>query len=78
MYISLKFCTINHALSNFYGKSKLEAEKGIESLESEHFKVAIIRPPMIYGKGSKGNYRWLCKGFAKAPEATRFWRLQYL
>lgn len=47
--------------SNFYGKSKLEAEKGIESLESEHFKVAIIRPPMIYGKGSKGNYPKLAK-----------------
>lgn len=47
--------------NNFYGKSKLEAEKGIEPLQSEHFKIAIIRPPMIYGKGSKGNYPKLAK-----------------
>lgn len=42
--------------SNFYGRSKLEAEEGIKPLESEDFKVVIIRPPMIYGKDSKGNY----------------------
>ncbi|WP_238652144.1 NAD-dependent epimerase/dehydratase family protein [Paenibacillus piscarius] len=43
--------------SNFYGKSKLQAEKGIRALEEETFKIAILRPPMIYGKDSKGNYR---------------------
>ncbi|SDQ14129.1 NAD-dependent epimerase/dehydratase family protein [Carnobacterium viridans] len=42
--------------SNFYGNSKLQAEEGIKPLETEHFKIVIIRPPMIYGKGSKGNY----------------------
>lgn len=47
--------------SNFYGKSKLEAEEGISKLESDNFRVAIIRPPMIYGKGSKGNYPRLAK-----------------
>ena len=47
--------------SNFYGNSKLQAEKGIESLVSPDFKVSIIRPPMIYGKGSKGNYPKLAK-----------------
>ena len=45
----------------FYGNSKLQAEKGIESLVSPDFKVSIIRPPMIYGKGSKGNYPKLAK-----------------
>ena len=49
---------------NFYGNSKLLAEKGISSLQSENFNVAIVRPPMIYGKGSKGNYPVLAK-FAK-------------
>lgn len=47
--------------SNFYGKSKLEAEEGIKPLESDNFKVVIVRPPMIYGKGSKGNYQRLAK-----------------
>lgn len=47
--------------SNFYGKSKLEAEEGILPLDDEHFKVVILRPPMIYGKGSKGNYPVLSK-----------------
>lgn len=47
--------------SNFYGDSKLQAEKGIKPLSSEDFRVTIIRPPMIYGKGSKGNYPKLAK-----------------
>lgn len=47
--------------SNFYGKSKLQAEQGIMSLTSESFKLVIVRPPMIYGKGSKGNYPKLSK-----------------
>lgn len=50
--------------SNFYGNSKLMAEKGIQLLQSASFNVAIIRPPMIYGRNSKGNYPVLAK-FAK-------------
>lgn len=42
--------------TNFYGRSKLEAEEGILLLNSKEFNVAIIRPPMIYGVNSKGNY----------------------
>lgn len=53
--------------SNFYGNSKLQAEEGIKSLECEEFKVVIIRPPMIYGKGSKGNYPKLAKVAQKLP-----------
>ncbi|WP_139892115.1 NAD-dependent epimerase/dehydratase family protein [Bacillus sp. D386] len=53
--------------SNFYGNSKLQAEEGIKPLESENFKVAIIRPPMIYGKGSKGNYLKLSKAAQLLP-----------
>lgn len=41
---------------NFYGKSKLQAEEGILEMNSSKFKIIILRPPMIYGKGSKGNY----------------------
>ena len=36
--------------------SKLQAEIGLHKLEDESFKVVILRPPMIYGRGCKGNY----------------------
>lgn len=52
---------------NFYGDSKLQAENGILPLQSEDFNVAIIRPPMVYGKGSKGNYPKLAKIAKKTP-----------
>lgn len=38
-----------------YGESKWEAEKILRNLENDNFKVGIIRPPMVYGKGVKGN-----------------------
>lgn len=41
---------------NFYGKSKLEAEEGLQYLASDDFRTVVLRPPMIYGKGSKGNF----------------------
>jgi UDP-glucose 4-epimerase len=50
-----------------YGKSKLEAEELITNLENSVFKVAILRPPMIYGKGCKGNYTRLAKLALKTP-----------
>lgn len=53
--------------SNFYGDSKVQAEKGIMPLNSENFHVVILRPPMIYGKGSKGNYPILAKLARKTP-----------
>lgn len=58
--------TIPHP-SNFYGNSKLQAEKGIEPLDDANFNVVIIRPPMIYGKNSKGNYPKLAKVAQKSP-----------
>ena len=53
--------------SNFYGNSKLEAEEGIRDLESDNFKIVILRPPMIYGKGSRGNYPRLAKAAQNLP-----------
>ena len=53
--------------ANFYGDSKLQAENGILPLDSPDFKVVILRPPMIYGKGSKGNYPLLSKAANKLP-----------
>ncbi|MBQ8807927.1 MAG: NAD-dependent epimerase/dehydratase family protein [Clostridia bacterium] len=52
---------------NFYGDSKLKADEGIHKLQDEHFNVVSIRPPMIYGKGSKGNYPRLAKLARKTP-----------
>ena len=53
--------------ANFYGDSKVKAEEGIRKLDDESFKVVILRPPMIYGKGSKGNYPLLAKMARKLP-----------
>lgn len=53
--------------SNFYGKSKLQAEEGIIPLNDQRFKVVVIRPPMIFGKGSKGNYLKLSRMAQKFP-----------
>lgn len=53
--------------NNYYGKSKLQAEEGILNLASNAFKTIILRPPMVYGKGSKGNYPKLSKGAQKLP-----------
>lgn len=44
-----------------YGKSKLQAEQGLSALRSESFAVAVLRPPMVYGEGCKGNYQSLVK-----------------
>ncbi|BCA85003.1 UDP-glucose 4-epimerase [Enterococcus saigonensis] len=52
---------------NPYGKSKLEGEKLISSLNDDDFKVVILRPPMIYGKNSIGNYTRLAKFAKKIP-----------
>lgn len=53
--------------SNFYGDSKLKADIGLQKLSDNSFKVCIIRPPMIYGKGSRGNYLLLSKLANKLP-----------
>lgn len=52
---------------NSYGDSKVQAENGIVPLGEESFKVVILRPPMIYGPGSKGNYPILSKLARKLP-----------
>lgn len=53
--------------SNFYGDSKWQADKGVRRLESKNFNVTVLRPPMIYGKESKGNYPMLAKLAKKLP-----------
>lgn len=53
--------------ANCYGDSKVRAENGIRPFDDDNFKVVILRPPMIYGKGSKGNYPLLAKIAMKTP-----------
>lgn len=52
---------------NAYGKSKLEADEKIKTLVDDSFKFACLRPPMVYGKGCKGNYQALRKFALKSP-----------
>lgn len=52
---------------NFYGDSKWQADKRIRELADDSFKVAVLRPPMIYGKGSKGNYPLLARMAGEIP-----------
>lgn len=58
--------TIPHP-ANFYGDSKLQADVAVRDLADDKFKVVVLRPPMIYGKGSKGNYPTLAKLAKKLP-----------
>jgi nucleoside-diphosphate-sugar epimerase len=56
-----------HIPTDPYGVSKYEAEQGLKQIAQETgLEVVIIRPPLIYGKGVKGNFasmvRWIQKG----------------
>ncbi len=64
-----KIITRNTPVSpaNCYGDSKVRAENGLRKLEDKNFKVVILRPPMIYGKNSKGNYPLMSKMAQKLP-----------
>lgn len=58
--------TVPKPMSN-YGKSKLEAEIALGKLVCDTFKIAIIRPPMVYGKDCKGNFKSIIKIVEKFP-----------
>lgn len=44
-----------------YGTSKLQAEELLAQLKDPTFRIAVLRPPMVYGRGCKGNYPKLAK-----------------
>lgn len=50
-----------------YGKSKLAAEEALKAIEDENFIVSIIRTPVVYGPGVKGNIKSLIKLIQKIP-----------
>lgn len=49
------------APENAYGLSKLEAEQGLFALADDAFRVTVLRLPMVYGRGSRGNFALLLK-----------------
>lgn len=50
-----------------YAQSKYEAEKLLFEISSDDFNVAVLRPPIVYGKGCPGNYRRLANLALKLP-----------
>lgn len=60
----------NPSPSNFYGDSKWQAERKLADIFGEkagRTKLAVVRLPMIYGKGSRGNFQMLLKLAEKLP-----------
>ena len=50
-----------------YGKSKLEADQALVQLEDSSFRIAILRPPMVYGKNCRGNFQLMLKLAKMSP-----------
>lgn len=50
-----------------YGRSKYKAEQELQKLADETFIVSIIRPPVVYGHGVKGNIESLVTLVKKMP-----------
>ncbi len=50
-----------------YAKSKYEAEKLLQEIVKGDLKVAILRPPIVYGKDCRGNYPRLATMALKLP-----------
>lgn len=53
--------------TDFYGRSKLEADIAIQKLNDQNFKVVILRLPMVYGPDCKGNFPKLVKLARRIP-----------
>ncbi len=54
-------------VKDYYGDSKLQADLAIQKMNSDEFCVSVLRPPMIYGKGCKGNFPRLVNLAKKLP-----------
>ena len=55
-----------------YGDSKLQADLSLQEMYSDDFNIAILRPPMIYGAGCKGNFPRLVGLVKKLPIFPNF------
>lgn len=66
---------------NLNGASKYQAEEKLHELETEEFKVVILRSPMIYGGGCKGNYAilsWMAKKLPFFPKVKNARSMLYI
>ena len=52
---------------SFYGRSKWQAEQKLRELEDTAFVLTVLRPPMVYGKGCKGNFQTLRRLVERLP-----------
>jgi UDP-glucose 4-epimerase len=52
---------------DFYGGSKKKAESELLKLSSPGFFICIVRPPMVYGPGCKGNFPKLVSLAKRTP-----------
>ena len=52
---------------DFYGRSKLEADLGVQKLADDKFNVVSVRTPMVFGPQSKGNFPLLVKVAKVSP-----------
>ena len=52
---------------DFYGRSKLEADLGVQKLADDKFNVVSVRTPMVFGPQSKGNFPLLVKVAKASP-----------
>lgn len=69
------------APDNIYGLSKLRAEHRLGVLDCPEFRVVILRPPLIYGPGCKGNYpelRKLALGLPAFPKVENCRSMLYI
>ena len=49
-----------------YGNSKAAAESGLRQLaETVDMRIAVVRPPLIYGAGALGNFRLLVRAIQR-------------
>lgn len=59
---------------SLYGKSKLAGEDVARSLAGNKLDVAIVRPPLVYGSGVRGNFlrllRWIDRGWPIPVQAA--------
>jgi UDP-glucose 4-epimerase len=45
-----------------YGQSKADAESGLQAIAHAHdMRITVIRPPLVYGSGARGNFRLLIR-----------------
>ena len=51
----------------YYADSKYQADLALQKMQTENFNVVILRPPMVFGLNSKGNFPKLLKLANKIP-----------